>query len=86
MSADQTIDVTVDYTGKEPLHEAVHGNPPFHQIKLTAMRAFGLELSSEAKYVLQYRSTDLDDSQHIESLDQKKLTLLLTLKDEPVKG
>jgi len=82
----RTIHLTVNYTGKEPFREAVHDNPTFHELKLMAMRAFGLELPAAAKYVLQYNGTDLDDQRHIESLDEKHVVLQLTLKHEPVKG
>lgn len=86
MGHDHTIDLTVEYTGKEPFHETVHGNPTFHELKLRAMRAFGLEPSAASKYVLQYAGTDLDDRRQIDSLGQKHLVLQLTRKHEPVKG
>jgi hypothetical protein len=86
MSHDNSINVTVNYTGNEPFREQVRGNPPFHQIKMAAMRAFGLEPAAAGKYVLQYDGTDLDDKRHIDSLGKENVTLVLTLKEEPVKG
>ncbi len=86
MSHKKPIHVTVDYTGQKPWHETVDDNPTFHDIKLNAMHHFDLERSSADKYALQYDGTDLRESHHLDSLGHEKVTLLLTLKEEPVKG
>lgn len=81
-----TIEVTVEYTGKRPFIEEVHGNPTFRHVKLAAMRAFDLEASAADNYVLQDGGMDLSDQAHVESLGRAVLALHLTLKGEPVKG
>jgi hypothetical protein len=82
----KTIKITVEYTGKTPFAEEVHGNLTFHHIKLAAMKAFELEPSAASSYVLQDGGTDLPDQAHVDSLGRAVLLLHLTLKEEPVKG
>lgn len=80
------ISITVKYTGKENFNERTNGDPPFHQIKLEAMKHFGIEAAAAANYVLQYDGVDLPDDQHVRALNQSTLVLILTLKHEPPKG
>jgi hypothetical protein len=80
------ITVTVTYVGVEPFVEEVHGNPTLEHVKRAAMKKFELEQSAAAKYVLQFQGTDLDDKTHVETFGQTTLTLVLALKQEPVKG
>ena len=82
----KSIKITINYTGRAPFHEEENGNPTFEHIKKEAMKAFDLERSASDKYVLQFEGTDLADDKHIESLGRDNITLLLTLKSEPVKG
>jgi hypothetical protein len=86
MTRPDTIRLTIEYTGKEPFHEEVHGNPTFQELKLKAMKAFDLEQSAANEYVLQFEGTDLDEKRHVDSLCGADVTLQLTLKHEPVKG
>lgn len=86
MANEHAIDITVKYTGKNDFTEQTNGNPPFHEVKLQAMRSFGIELSAAAMYVLQHDGVDLPDDAHLRSLNQRTLTLILTLKHEPPKG
>lgn len=83
---DNKIEITVEYTGKDPYMEGVHGNPTFEHIKLQAMKAFGLEASAASRYVLQLDGADLSDRAHVGSLGRTSMTLELVLNQEPEKG
>ena len=86
MSHHKPVNLTIEYTGKEPFREEVRDNPTFGEIKLQAMKHFDLEVSTGSKYVLQYEGSDLDDNRHVDSLEKEKVVLQLTLTKEPVKG
>jgi hypothetical protein len=82
----EKVEITVKYTGKHDFREEVPGGDPFGEVKLQAMRHFGIEPSAASKYVLQHDGVDLPDSQHVSSLHKKHVSLVLTLKHEPPKG
>jgi len=80
------IEVVVEYVGKHDFSGDFPSSATFQDVKLKAMRFFGLELSAQDNYVLQYNGVDLPRIGKLESLRQKRVVFRLDLVREPVKG
>jgi hypothetical protein len=82
----EKIHLTVAYTGQHDFQETVAAETTFGQVKLAAMRKFGLDPAAAGHYVLQHDGADVADDKVVGSLHHEHVKLRLTLKEEPHKG
>ena len=80
------IEVIVEYVGKQDFSETFPATVSLQDVKVKALKAFGLELSAQENYVLQFNGVDLDKNAKLNSLHAQRVVLTLALVKEPVKG
>lgn len=82
----ERIEVVVEYVGKQDFNEAFPATVSLQDVKVKAMKAFGLEPSAQDNYVLQFKGVDLEKNTKLSSLHAQPVILTLALIKEPVKG
>lgn len=82
----ERVEVVVEYVGKQDYSETFPATVSLQDVKVKAMKAFGLELSAQENYVLQFNGVDLDKNAKLNSLHAQRVVLTLALVKEPVKG
>ena len=86
MEDHEKITVIVDYVGKEPWSGVEPSKKTIKEVKLQAMRAFGLEEAAWDKYALQLNGVNLADSAKLEQVGSSPVRMELVLKGEQFKG
>lgn len=82
----ERVEVVVQYVGKQDFTGTFPATVSLQDVKVRAMKAFGLELSAQENYVFQFNGVDLEKNVKLNSLHSQRVVLVLALIKEPVKG